>query len=129
MKTSKPPKITVHRSRQYVTPASRFYDVVWHISIDDDAFARIWSLAGTWHCHLVDGSLYSGDFHSLADARAWGTEMARRRIDPTRGPLVSRKGPYGHELAIDEPTDEEAREARRLRAQAMFDRSRRALGI
>jgi hypothetical protein len=98
-------KISVHRVRVPVTP--RRYDVVWEIRIGGEPFARMKTIYNTWRCHRVDGSLVSGDFPTLAEARAWGLTMARRAAGLEAGPLVSLCDEYGFERPIGAPAGQE----------------------
>jgi hypothetical protein len=102
------PKISVHRERVPFAPNSRFYKTNWHVHIGGERFATIYGDAGiphSWRVHVLAPNLWSGDFYGLADARPWALEMARRKLDPSRGPIVSTRTQYGAEQRL---TPEEA---------------------
>lgn len=96
----KPPKIAVHRERVRFAPGSRWYTVQHHVHVGGERFATITSLSGlahSWRVQVYDPPLWSGEFYGMPEARAWALEMARRKVDPTRGPIVSTKTAYGSE--------------------------------
>jgi hypothetical protein len=100
---TKAPKITVHRERVQYAPGSRHFTVVHVVHIGGEPFARmssIGALTSSWRVHILDPEVWSGDFYGLADARAWALEMARRKLDPARGPIVSTKTQYQTEQRI-----------------------------
>ena len=99
----KAPKIQVHRERIPVALGSKFYNVRWHVYIGDEPFARITSigaLTGSWRVFIEDPKVESGEFYGLAEARAWALEMAERKLDPARGPIVSTRTRYQTEQRI-----------------------------
>lgn len=105
------PKITVHRVRVPFSPTSRYFSIRWDVYLGGEPFAHIYSTGatfGSWHCQILDPAVWSGDFYGKAEARAWALEMARRKIDPSRGPIVSTKNQYGGEQAIKEGGEDAA---------------------
>jgi hypothetical protein len=97
------PKIAVHRERVPGAPGSRWYTVRHHVEIGGERFATITSLSGlphSWRVQVHDPALWSGEFYGMPEARAWALEMARRKLDPSRGPIASVKTPYGGEQAL-----------------------------
>jgi hypothetical protein len=102
MTTTKAPKITTHRERQRIGD-TRYFQVVHVVRVGGAPFARITSIGtitSSWRVFIEDPKVQTGTFYGLADARAWALEMAQRKLDPTRGPIVSTLGQYGDEARV-----------------------------
>jgi hypothetical protein len=96
-------RISFHRERVPVLPGSRWTVVQHHVRVGGEDFARISSVSGlpqSWRVRVLEPDVWSGEFYGYPEARAWALEMARRKVDPSRGPIVSTKTPYGNEQPL-----------------------------